>query len=513
MLSRILGLVREVVFAAHFGTSRQYDTYVLAFGIPDTIFLLVIGGVVGSAFIPVFTGLLSKDKEIEAWRLASTLINGSIILLAASGILLGFLAPELVSLVIAPGIKDPAEKATLVDLTRILLLSPMFLGLGGWAQGILNARHSFTLPALAPVAYNLAIILGTLVLSPVLGIYGPVWGVVVGAMLHFGLQVPGLARIGMRYMPFHIGLRDEGVATVARLMGPRVFGQAAFQTNIVAMKAIASFLSAGRISAFNYAYVLMMLPHGVFAMSLATVSFPTMAAQFAENNLEGLRQTLSRATRVLIFLTIPSSVGLLLLRQEIVATLFQFGAFNSTSTELVSSTLAYFALGLVAYAVVEILTRAFYALHDTATPVGVSVVTVLLNLGVSLVLTRIFNWTQEGLALSLALTTTLEMVLLWTLLGRKLPGWGLRSDSMPASTSKSLLSAAAMGVVLWLVMPLLHTFLGGDSPTKLQSIVLAAAGIAVGGLTYLAAAMALRSEEVNMALSLVLRRLGRARRD
>ena len=133
------------------------------------------------------------------------------------------------------------------------------------------------------------------------------------------------------------------------------------------MRAIASFLTVGRISAFNYAYVLMMLPHGIFAMSLATVTFPTMAAQFAENNLEGLRRTLARATRVLIFLTVPSSVGLFLLRQEIVATLFEFGAFKRTSTELVASTLAYFALGLVAYAVVEILTRAFYALHDTAT--------------------------------------------------------------------------------------------------------------------------------------------------
>jgi putative peptidoglycan lipid II flippase len=315
----------------------------------------------------------------------------------------------------------------------------------------------------------------------------------------------------MRYWPFHIGLRDEGVATVARLMGPRIFGQAAFQTNIVAMRAIASFLSVGRISAFNYAYVLMMLPHGIFAMSLATVTFPTMAAQFAENDLEGLRRTLSRATRVLIFLTIPSAVGLFLLRQEIVATLFQFGAFNRTSTELVSSTLAYFALGLVAYAVVEILTRAFYALHDTATPVGVAVVAVLLNLGVSLLLTRGLGWTQEGLALSLALTTTLEMVLLWALLGRKLPGWGLRSDSMFASTAKSVAAAAAMALVLWLVMPLLHTLIGSSDPGKVQSIVLAVAGIVVGGLTYLLAATLLRSEEVRDALGLVLRRLGRAR--
>ena len=152
-------------------------------------------------------------------------------------------------------------------------------------MGILNARHHFAFPAFAPVAYNLAIIAGALFLAPVMGIRGLAWGVVLGAVLHFGLQVPGLRRAGMRYSPFRIKLRDPGVGRVARLMGPRLVGQAAFQINIIAMRAIASFLSAGRISALNYAYLLMLLPHGVFAMSLATVAFPTMASQRAEGDL------------------------------------------------------------------------------------------------------------------------------------------------------------------------------------------------------------------------------------
>src|SRR5207249_3105651 len=300
------------------------------------------------AFIPVFTGMMGKGREREAWRLASTLINASVVLLSLGGIVMGVAAPALVGWVIAPG-RPPDQREVVVELTRILLLSPLFLGLGGWAMGILNARQHFAVPALAPVAYNLAIIAGALFLAPVMGVYGLAWGVVVGALLHFGLQIPGLRSAGMRYSAFRINLGDEGVRQVGRLLLPRVAGQAAFQTNIVAMKAIASFLSAGRISALSYAYLLMMLPHGVFALSLATVTFPTMAAQYAEGEVMALRATLARATRVLLFLTLPSAAGLFVLRYEIVATLFQFGAFTSSSTELVAVALGYFAPGLVAY--------------------------------------------------------------------------------------------------------------------------------------------------------------------
>jgi len=423
---------------------------------------------------------------------------------------MGLIAPALVASVIAPGM-PPDRQALVVELTRILLLSPLFLGLGGWAMGILNARQHFALPAFAPVVYNLAIIAGALFLVPLWGVYGLAWGVVAGAVLHFAIQVPGLRRVGMHYTPFRVSLRDDGVLEVGKLLAPRVIGQAAFQINIVAVRAIASFLSAGSIAALGYAYLLMMLPHGVFAMSLATVTFPTMAAQFAAGNLGGLRSTLARAMKVLLFLIIPSAVGMYVLRQEIVATLFQFGAFTSSSTELVASALQYFALGLVAYAVVEVITRAYYALHDTATPVTISVATVLLNLGLSIILTRSFGWGYEGLALSLAVTTTVEMVLLWVLLGRRLPGWGLASDGILSSIVRSGAAAAVMGAVLVLLVPWLHTLLPGATTSKVEAVLLTVVGVGVGGLVYIGAAKLLRSEELEGALGLVLRRLGRGR--
>lgn len=507
VLSRALGLVREAVIAGQFGATGQLDAYIAAFRLPDTLFLLIIGGAVGSAFIPVFSQLMSKGREAQAWHLTSTLINASVVLLSLGGITLGFVAPWLVGGVLCSNCK-PDQQATVTDLTRIMLLSPLFLGLGGWAQGILNARQQFTLPAFAPVFYNVAIITAAIFLAPTFGVYGLAWGVVAGALLHFGVQVPGLWKAGMRYS-LRINLRDEGAGEVGRLILPRILGQAAFQANVIAMTTIALFLAAGSLSAFNYAYTIMILPHGVFALSLSTVTFPTMSAQFAEGKLDDLRTTLARAVRVLVFLTVPAAAGMFALREELVATLFQLGKFDVNATRLVASALAYFALGLVSYAVVEILTRAFYALHDTRTPVAIAVATVLLNLALAAYLALGVGMNQDGLALSLAVTTTLEMVLLWVWLGRKLPGWRLSSDDLLISIGKSAAAAILMGGVLQLLMPLLRGLLPSSGTSKLEAIVLLAAGVALGGVIYLGVAKLLRSQEVEQAVGLVRRRLGR----
>ena len=508
VLSRILGLVREVVVAGQFGTSPDYDAYIAAFGIPDTLFLLIIGGAVGSAFIPVFTSLERSGKITSAWRLASTLINGSVVLLSFTSIIMFAAAPALVEWVIAPG--PNVDKELVADLTRILLLSPLFMGLGGWAQAILNAHNSFTLPALAPVFYNLSIIAGALFLAPVWGIYGLAWGVVIGALLHFGIQVPGLLRVGMVYS-LRLNLADEGVGEVSKLFLPRLIGQAAFQANIVAVRAIASFLPAGRISALNYAYILMMLPHGVFAMSLATTTFPTMSAQYADGDLEGVRRTLSRAVRVLLFLSLPSAVGLFFMRSEIVAFIYKFGDFDDSSQALTASALGYFALGLVAYAVVELLTRGFYALHDTATPVAISVATVALNIGLCVALVLGLGLGHDALAGSLAFTTTVEMVLMWVFLGRRLPGWSLRMDGFISAVVKSGAAAALMGVSLFFLLPMLHALFPQWEEDKAQSALVALIGIGVGGALYLFFARMLGAEELRAATSLFGRRFFKRR--
>jgi putative peptidoglycan lipid II flippase len=503
VLSRVLGLLREIVIADQFGVTGQKSAYDAAFGIPDTLFLLIIGGAVGSAFIPVFTRLVSGREEVKAWQLTSTLINASVVLLSLGGIIMSFAAPAFVAYLVAPG--GEVDQQLVVDLTRVLLLSPLLMGLGGWAQGILNARQHFTLPALAPVAYNLSIIFGAVALTPYFGIYGVAWGVVLGAALHFGVQVPGLVRVGMRYS-LRLNLRDSGVGEVAKLLGPRIVGQAAFQANVIGARAIATSIAAGSVAAFNYAYLLMILPHGVFAMSLATVTFPTMAALFAEGNPEGVRTTLSRAVRILLFLTLPSAAGMYVLRTELVSALFQSGTFDAQSTEMVAGALGYFALGLVAYAVVEVVTRAFYALHDTATPVAIAIATVALNLGLSALLVFGMGWDHTALALSLAASTTVEMALLWVFLGRKLPGWRLSNDDLLSSIAKSALASLVMGVALAILMPLMWQVLGSPIESKLSAILLTILGIGVGSPIYVGTALLLRSQEIGEAVRLVLKR-------
>jgi putative peptidoglycan lipid II flippase len=511
-LSRVLGMVRSAAIASQFppieGDIRA-DAYAAAFNIPDTLFLLIIGGAVGSAFIPVFSELMEQKREDEAWRLTSTLINASIMLLALGGILLGLLAPALVGSLLAPDFA-PDKKALTVDLTRIMLLSPLLLGLGGWAQGILNARQQFTLPAFAPIMYNLAIIAGALLLAPIFGIYGVAYGVVAGAGLHFLVQVPGLWRAGMHYQPFHLRLQDAGVGRVLRLMGPRIIGQAAFQLNFLALTNVASSLPTSGLAAFNYAYTLMLLPHGIFAMSLATVLFPTMTAQVGRGDLAAMRGTLSGGLRVLVFLSLPAAVLMGLLRHEIVSFVFQFYRFDAAAVERVAAPLGWFAWGLPAYVLVELLTRGYFALHDTRTPVIVSVVTVAANIALSRVLVQGLHMDQSGMALSLALTTTAELVGLWWPLRRRLPG--LFDAAFLRGAGVSLLGAGLMGAVLWPLVPFLEAnIVPAPDPisTKVATVLVGGLAGLVGLALYLGLARLLRADELTDALRLLRRRGGR----
>ncbi len=504
VLSRMLGLGRDIILAAVFGTGNGLGAYVAAFRVPDTIFLLVIGGVVGSAFIPVFSAMRQHKEYDASWRLTSTLINISLVIISLVGIVAALLAPQLVGGIIAPGFK-PEQQALTVDLTRIMLLSPLFLGLGGWAQGVLNAENRFALSAFAPIFYNLGIISGALLLAPTFGVYGLAWGVVIGAFLHFASQVPGLIKVGMRYQ-LRLNLRDRGVGQVVRLIGPRLIGQLAFQANFIIITALASGLGEDRVSAINYAYGLMMLPFGVFALSLSTVIFPTLTAQFARRETTQMRATLWMGVRVLVFISAACAGGLLALRYQIIALLYQHGPrFTATATELVAEPLLWFSLGLVSYSVVEVLTRSFYAMQDTRTPVKIAVATVLLNalFAVSL----IGPLGQSGLALSLAASTTCELMMLLYFLRRRFAREN--EAGQERETLISALKSSAAAAVMAAVLLGLNTLLGNwGMDSTAGELVRVSSSIALGGAVYLAVARLLGSRELNEAISLVRRRRG-----
>lgn len=484
--SRTMGLLREMVIARQFGTSAELDAYLAAFRLPDLFFALMAGGALSSAFIPVFSSYLARDDEADAWRLASAIINWVLLLLSAAGVLAALSAPTLVAYVIAPWF-DPAQQALTAELMRWMLVSTVIFGVSGVVMGILNARQHFLLPALAPVVYNAAIIIGVWFLGPTIGVRGAVIGVVTGAAGHLLLQVPGLWRAGMRFAP-RLAPRDPGVREVGRLMAPRALGQGAVELNHLVNVILASGLPAGSLSALNYGRIIMLLPQGVIAQSVAIAAFPTFSTLAARGEWDELRHVLVATLRSVLYFTLPAAVGLIWLREPLISTIFEGRAFDARSTQAVAWALIFYALGLVGHAVVEIVTRAFYALHDTRTPVAVGVSAMLANIALSVGLISLFDeisWMPHGgLALANSVATTGEMAVLLYLISKRLRGWegrGLVSAlwRMGLACMGMLIGLAAISRVL------------SASPAWLVS----ASGIMVGGGIYGLMTLLLGSQE------------------
>jgi putative peptidoglycan lipid II flippase len=497
VVSRALGLLREMVISHQFGTGGDLDAYLAAFRLPDILFQIVAGGALASAFIPTFSAYLAHKDERGAWRLASAIINLVLLVTLFAGALAALLAPWLVRMIIAPGF-DPAQQALTSDLMRLMLVTPVVFGVSGVVMGILNARQHFLLPALAPILYNLGIIAGAVALAPSMGVRGLAVGVVAGAFGHLFIQIPGLIRYGLRYTPT-LGLRNPGVHKVGQLMLPRMLGLAAVQINFLVNTILASGLVEGSLAALNYAWLLMLLPQGIFAQSVATAAFPTFSTQAAKGQRDEMRSTLAATLRAVLYLALPAAVSLVVLPELLVQLIFQRGAFTETSTQMVAWALALYALGLPAHSVVEIVVRAFYALHDTKTPVMVGIAAMVLNVLLSLGFISVFEtfgWMPHGgLALSNSLSTTSEMVVLLAIIRRRLGG--LEGRRMASSLARIGLSSAAMGFVAGALAWLL-----GEYSAWLSGL----AAIVMGFVVYVAASLALRTPEPRAVWGMVMNR-------
>jgi len=404
-------------------------------------------------------------------------------------------APWLVRTVVAPALAESIQVRTVV-LMRVMLFSTAIFGVSGIVMGTLNAHQHFLLPAIAPIFYNLALI-GGAVLGGVTGIgaMGPAIGMVIGALAHLLVQVPGLLRYRARYTPL-LGLDDQGVREVGLLMAPRVLGMAALQLNMVITNNLASHLGTGAISALEYAYRLMLLPQGVFAQAVGTVAFPTFAAQVARGQLDELRQTLTTTLCTLIAITLPASTGLIMLGQPLIALLFQGGEFDQASTRSVAWALSLFALGLVAHSAIEVLARAFYALYDTWTPAGAAVLSMVLNVLLGLSLPPLFTRSPAhgGLALANALAVLAEMYVLLVLIHRRIGG--LDSRRILILSVRALLASVGMSVALFLWLRV------APASTLVQSVI----GLGLGVVVYGGLAFLLRIDELQQMVKVVLRR-------
>jgi putative peptidoglycan lipid II flippase len=437
--------------------------------------------------------MMAEKGESDAWRLASSVLNLIFVATLVAAVIGLLLAPVLVPIT-APGLgEDVGDETRLtnlaVDLTRIMMISPVLFAISGMFTGILNARHHFLMTALAPMFYNAAIIVGALISDDVKVL---AFAVVAGAALHMLVQVPGLVKVGLRWQPSW-DWRDAAVREVGRLMGPRVVGLAAYHLNFVIATFFASTIGIGAISAVNYAWLMVMTPLGLFGMAISTALFPRMAEQ-AVRDEEELRDTLSRALRMILYLTVPATVGLMIMAGPLTAFLLRSGDFGATSSHLVVGALVFYALGLFAHSGIEILSRGFYALADTRTPVTFALISMALNLILCLILVRPFE--VNGLAIALSVATIVEFGLLFRALDVRMMGIdsGRLVNSLLRTGASTLLMAEVVG--LWLVCLRGAGLL--DFSSKLESGAAAIVGVVLGGATYFYTSRLLRSDEARV---------------
>ncbi len=417
-LSRVLGFVRERAIATVFGRTGATDVFFAAFALPDLMYSLLVGGVISSAFIPVFTQYLTAEDEKQAWYVASSFLNVISALLIVMTVLGIVFTPVLAPLV---GVGFSGEqRILLIKLMRITFPAVFFTALSGVSMGVLNSYKKFTLPAMGPLLYNSAQILSAYLLGPIFGIVGMAYGTVVGSASSFLIQMPTVFKLGRKHYRRVIDFKHPGIRQMYKLMLPAIIGLSIAQINMIVGQNLASMLATGSIVALRIANRLINFPLGIFAMGLSTAIFPTLATQAAKKDIGALKETFSFGLRLVLYITIPAAVGMAVLRVPIVRLLFETGEFTSQDTNATAYALLFYSIGLVAQAGLQILTRVFYSLQDTVTPVKAGFISVMLNLFFSLIVVKWTNLDIGGLALAFSVASLFQMLILIWHLRRKL---------------------------------------------------------------------------------------------
>ena len=502
LASRALGWVRLVVMGSIFGAQGELDAFFAAFRLPDLMFQLVAAGALGSALIPVITGLLANNEPGRAWRLVSTVANAMLVGLAALAVILFIVAPVVIP-AITPGF-DPAQVEQTVGLTRIMLLSPILLALGAVATSALNATDRFAAAAVAPIAYNLGIIGGAVLLAPAIGVTGVAIGVVAGSAAHLAVQLLPLRRSGFQYAAT-IDLGDPPTREAIGLMAPRAIGLGANQITFIVATTLASGVGVGAITAYNYAFAIMQLPLGVIGVPLGVIVFPSMARELAKGSTTDYVRLLTRALRLIVFVMVPIMALAMVLRDSIVTVLFGYGRFDDRAIALTADTLLFFLAGLAAHASIAILARAFYARRDTRTPALAAILAVVTNSALAVVLAGPLG--LQGLALAIAVGAWLETAVLLAVLKRRVPDLSLAG--LGGVAAQSVLASFVAAGAAWLALQWLGGLLGPEPNQVLIAIELAICG-GLGLGVYLGLAAVLRIPElpstIEVMRDIVLRR-------
>jgi putative peptidoglycan lipid II flippase len=508
LLSRVLGMLRQVLFAALIGThTTGASAYVTAFRAPDFVFNLVSGGAFASAFIPTFASYLAKNseaEEAEGWRVASTVFYLTILLLLPELILAIILAPQYVPQMAGPEHADLV--ATAIPLTRIMLLQPLFMALITICQGVSNSYLRFTVPALAPLIYNLSIIVGILI-GHFVGVTAVAWSVTVGAALQLALQLPFLPQ-GRRLLRLSFSLGSAGVHEIGRLMAPRLFGQAGIQATFIVTTYLANRVQGANPNpALTYGWTLILLPVGIFAAALGQTAFPVMSRQAAAGDMQGFARTVSKTIRMVFFLTLPAAAGLIILAPRVVRVLFAYGTSNDpVDIELITLATVYYAIGIPGHSLAEVLPRAFFAIRNTVTPVLVVVWTLAMAILVSVVSVKVLSpdHAVAGLAFAMSLAVLAEAINLIVALHRVVPQFELGPLGWALARANIATGVMVAGVGL-MAERLIHMI----NPSRFGSFVTLLICVPLGAGLYLAAALLLRVPEATSIVSSMRKRMGR----
>ncbi len=487
LVSRVLGYIRVIVIANAFPSS-ELDAFFAAFRIPDLIFQLVAAGALSSALIPVVSELFTSNERLRAWRVVSTVINLMLVglLVLAAGLFI--LAPVVVP-IITPGFAG-AKLAETIELTRIMLLSPIFLAMGAVATSVLNAGGRFAASAIAPVVYNLAIIGGALILGPSLGVQGLALSVVAGSLGHLLVQVRPLMGMGFRY-DARIESKDPEARKALLLMAPRALGLGVTQFTFIVVTALASLLGNGAVSDFNFAFALLQIPLGIIGVPLGIVVLPTLSRDAAVGNEASFASLLTRALRLLIYVMVPIAVLTAVVRQPVVDALFGGGSIRQPDLDLIAVTLVAFSVGLTAHALIAVLARAFYARQDTVTPVVAAIGAVVINCTLAVVLVDPLG--LPGIALAIAIAAWIEALALLAILYRRLPHFEIAG--LGRVGIEAIVGSVVAGLVSVPVLGAVSAALGAE-PGRIALLVEAAVVSVAYGAIYAGVSLALRIPEL-----------------
>jgi len=507
MTSRVLGIARETVLAAMFGAGATMDAFNVAFRVPNLLRDLFAEGAMTAAFVPTFTRALHQRGKAEAWRVGNLVLNALLLVTGVLVVIGIFLAGPVTRRLAGAYGGDQEWLALTATLTRIMLPFLPAIAIAVAMMGMLNSLRRFFIPALSPAMFNVATIgcaIAAVPLMPRLGLH-PVIGLAIGTLLgglgQILLQWPSLRKEGFRYQPI-LSFRDPDVKEILRLMGPGTLGVAAAPINVLVNTYLATSQGVGPVSWLTYAFRLMYLPIGIFGVSVATAALPEMSRQAGENDLAGMRRSVSTALRLMLVLNVPATVGLMALSQPIVELLLEYRKFTDRDTVATAAALMFYAPGLLGYSAVKIISPAFYAMKDSRTPVTISLLAVATNLGLNLFLVRVLGY--RGLALGTAIAAIMNgFILLWVLRGRI---HGFEGTRVLTTFMKITLASLLMGIAAYMTSSWLQTALPGDAPVMRAVRVFTAIG--AGIVVLLGASRLLRIEEFDDAMTRVRDRFG-----